>query len=127
MTGCNSASPTGPSADPLAGTWQGTWTSTAPAYGGTARLVAQLTQAGSQLTAVIVMAEHLCVTGSSATGDVANRQISFVLVGSSGDRTEFTGVLSGDSKSMSGSYQMIGGPCPPLAGSADSGTWTLTR
>lgn len=129
ISACGSTSdgPTRPPASSLSGRWEGDWTSTAPAYGGTARLTAQITQTGNQLTGLVVVVEHFCVSGSSSTGQVAGLQIELTLVGSGGDRTEFTGTLSSDQRTMSGTYQMFGGSCPALAVSADSGTWTVTK
>lgn len=126
--GCGTdGSPVTPSQPELSGFFTGTWISTAPAYGGSSGLEGQFRQSGSTIEATVIMQEHLCVTSLAAEGALSGDQVTFSITGVGGDRTDFTGTVSGDRMTMSGSYEMSGGWCPPLAGSADRGTWTLTR
>ena len=111
----------------ISGNWEGSWTSTAPGLGGTAALMAQIRQIDGSLDGEILVIEHLCVSGFSFDGSVDGDEVQMTVLGSAGDRTEFTGTLSADRRRMSGSYTITGGLCAGSPAGHDEGTWTLAR
>jgi hypothetical protein len=113
LAGCvpNPPAPTCPTAH--SGTWTGTWRSNNGPNGGT--INANLTFSGATVSGTMSMTGSVYTTGN-VTGTVSCGQLS---VGVFSGAVNYTGVISADGRSVSGTYSA------PQANN-DAGTFTVT-
>jgi hypothetical protein len=111
------ASDVGTTAAPFEGTWDGTWTRTAPVAGG-GDLGLVLHQEGSTISGTYTATGGVCLTSGTISGAVDDITLTMKLV-SPGTDSDFTGTLSGDTISGNLSASCSGG--------VGTGEWTVTR
>lgn len=97
----------------VSGAWQGTWESTSFQTSGS--FSALFSQNGSELTGFIEI-PYIGFDNVPITGTVSSNSVAF---GDVGDEIQFTGTISSDTASASGSYTN--------PGLSDEGTWTMER
>jgi hypothetical protein len=107
----------GTTATPFAGTWDGTWTRTAPVAGG-GDLSLVMEQDGSTISGTYAATGGTCLTSGTISGSVDDITITMKLV-SPGTDSDFTGTLSGDT--IAGT---LSASCDAGVGTGD---WEVTR
>jgi hypothetical protein len=104
----------------LTGHWDGAWESTRYAVNG--RLATQLIQSGATLIGDVTVVGSGCTVGGTVSGTVSGATVIFGAVATSEEQTNFAGSVSEDGKTMSGTYEVISGPC-----GGDIGLWSVTK
>ena len=100
----------------IAGTWDGTWTSTTdPGLGGDVHLV--FTQTGNQIGGEVDVTNTPCVSHGTVTGTLSGNDIQFGAVQAE-QTVSYTGTLSGSK--IAGTY------AAPQCGNG-AGTWEVTK
>ena len=114
----------------MTGNWQLNLKQDYPKPGAQISVGGFLVQANTSLTGSVQGPTIISGTGvrtpcggiSPFVGTISGRNVTFSL-NPGGTQFDFTGIISSDSRSMSGSYQALGGAC---LGIPTSGTWTGT-
>jgi hypothetical protein len=118
--GPSTVSAAGTSAVDLTGHWDGAWESTRYAINGL--LTGQLVQSGTALTGEVTVLGSGCTAGGTVSGTVSGATVIFGAVAADEEQTNFAGSVSEDGKTMSGTYEVISGPC-----GGDTGLWSVTK
>jgi hypothetical protein len=109
------------SAMDLTGRWDGAWESTRYSVNGL--LTTQLVQSGAALTGDVTILGSGCTAGGTVSGTVSGATVIFGAVAAGDEeQTNFVGTMSGDGKTMSGTYEVTSGPC-----GRDIGLWSVIK
>jgi hypothetical protein len=108
------------SAMDLTGRWDGAWESTRYSVNGL--LTTQLVQSAAALTGDVTVLGSGCTVGGTVSGAVTGDTVVFGAVATGEEQTSFVGTVSGDGKTMSGTYEVTSGPC-----GGDVGIWSVTE
>lgn len=104
----------------LTGYW--TFTAQSRVYGFQSGASGQLTQSGNNISGQLSLSGTPCAISASATGTVSGSSLSMTL-NENGQLVTFSGSVSSDSNSASGTYVAPLGGCT----NGDSGTWMGSR
>lgn len=127
---CGGGQPSTQANGPLTGNWQLNLVQNYPAPQAQLSASGFLVESSDRLTGSVVgptiassNGSHNCGGVGPVTGTISGQNITFAL-SPGGTVFNFTGTISSDNASMSGSYQATGGACFVQAGT--TGTWTAT-
>ena len=104
----------------LTGYW--TFTAQSNVYGFQSSASGQLTQSGNTISGQLSLSGTPCATSAAASGTVSGSALSMTL-NENGQLVTFSGSVSSDGNSASGTYVAPSGGCT----NGDSGTWAGTR
>jgi uncharacterized protein (TIGR03437 family) len=122
-TGTFSLSPASVSVSSVAGSWQGTWSSSVY-LGVFGSLSANLTQSEPTVTGTVSYVGSPCFTGGSLVGTMIAGVIAGNLDVGGGQTVTLSASANPTGTSLNGTYILAGGTCAP---DGDAGTFSMTR